>query len=133
MLVWDTLGALGMGDLRIPWKPAHQQIYVLGNPEGFCGVRSSDVIACPPVQSMARNGRVHPFEKPVELLVTLLKKMRGETVLDPFMGSGSTGVACARLGRKFIGIEIDKGYFDIACKRIERAYADQALFTGGIA
>ena len=44
-------------------------------------------------------------------------------VLDPFMGSGTTGVACVKLGRKFIGIEIDPGYFDIACRRIEKAYA----------
>jgi DNA modification methylase len=42
----------------------------------------------------------------------------GETVLDPFMGSGTTGVACVRLGRKFIGIELEPRYFDIACKRI---------------
>ena len=52
----------------------------------------------------------------------------GETVCDPFMGSGTTGVACAKLGRKFIGIEIDEGYFDIACKRIEQAYAQPSLF-----
>ena len=44
------------------------------------------------------------------------------------MGSGTTGVACANLGRKFIGIELEPKYFDIACKRIEKAYADQALF-----
>jgi site-specific DNA-methyltransferase (adenine-specific) len=52
----------------------------------------------------------------------------GQTVLDPFMGSGTTGVACARLGRKFIGIEIEPRYFDIACKRIEREYAQLKLF-----
>jgi len=51
------------------------------------------------------------------------------TILDPFMGSGTTGVACVRLGRKFIGIEIDPGYFKIAVKRIEQAFADQALFV----
>lgn len=51
------------------------------------------------------------------------------TILDPFMGSGTTGVACVKLGRKFIGIEIDEGYFDIACKRIEQAYAQPDMFT----
>jgi DNA modification methylase len=50
------------------------------------------------------------------------------TVLDPFMGSGTTGVACAQLGRKFIGIEIEPKYFDIACRRIEQAYAQGKLF-----
>ena len=50
------------------------------------------------------------------------------TILDPFMGSGTTGVACANLGRKFIGIEIEPKYFDIACERIEAAYAQGRLF-----
>jgi DNA modification methylase len=50
------------------------------------------------------------------------------TILDPFMGSGTTGVACVKLGRKFIGIEIDPGYFETACKRIEDAYAQPDMF-----
>ena len=50
------------------------------------------------------------------------------TILDPFMGSGTTGVACAKLGRKFIGIEIEPRYFDIACRRIEEAYKQADLF-----
>ena len=49
--------------------------------------------------------------------------------LDPFMGSGTTGVACAKLGRKFIGIEIDEGYFQIACDRIRKAYAQPDMFV----
>ena len=53
---------------------------------------------------------------------------KAETILDPFMGSGTTGVACANLGRSFIGIEIDPGYFDIACRRIEEAYRQPRLF-----
>lgn len=52
----------------------------------------------------------------------------GHTILDPFMGSGTTGVACAKLGRRFIGIEIEPKYFDIACKRIEDAYKQPDLF-----
>ena len=50
-----------------------------------------------------------------------------ETIIDPFMGSGTTGVACVNLGRKFIGIELEPKYFDIACKRIEKAISDQRL------
>ena len=46
----------------------------------------------------------------------------GDTILDPFMGSGTTGVACVKLGRKFIGIEIEPKYFDIACRRIDEAF-----------
>ena len=51
-----------------------------------------------------------------------------QTILDPFMGSGTTGIACATLGRKFIGIEIEQKYFDIACKRIEEAYRQPDMF-----
>jgi DNA modification methylase len=53
----------------------------------------------------------------------------GETVLDPFMGSGTTGVACARLGRRFVGIEIEPKYFDIACRSIEEAQRQPDLFV----
>ncbi len=65
----------------------------------------------------------HPTQKPVALLEYLVKTYtnEGDTVLDNCMGSGSTGVACVNTGRKFIGMELDKGYFDIACKRIEEA------------
>jgi site-specific DNA-methyltransferase (adenine-specific) len=72
----------------------------------------------------------HPTQKPTLLLLTLLGLFTeaSETVLDPFMGSGTTGVACAKLGRSFIGIEIDPTYFDIACERIAKAYAQPDLF-----
>lgn len=74
----------------------------------------------------------HPHEKPLALLKGMLAHSTnpGDTVLDPFMGSGSTGVACALMGRKFIGIELDEKYFDMACTRIERAYRQADLFGG---
>lgn len=77
---------------------------------------------------LANEGKEHPTQKPLPLMVWCVKKTCG-TVLDPFMGSGTTGVACANLGRKFIGIEIDPGYFDIACRRIEEAYKQPRLFA----
>ena len=69
------------------------------------------------------NQNGHPTPKPVHLMVEWVEDFtdRGETILDPFMGSGTTGVACVKLGRKFIGIEIEPKYFDIACKRISDA------------
>mgnify|MGYP003151685809 CR=1 FL=1 len=71
----------------------------------------------------------HPTEKPVVLMKWCLGFLPdARTILDPFMGSGTTGVACAKLGRKFIGIELEPKYFDIACKRIENAYAQPDLF-----
>ena len=73
--------------------------------------------------------RHHPTQKPLPLLEWCLGFLPdAHTILDPFMGSGTTGVACAKLGRKFIGIEIEPKYFDIACKRIEQAYAQPDLF-----
>jgi site-specific DNA-methyltransferase (adenine-specific)/modification methylase len=70
----------------------------------------------------------HPSQKPVEVMEWCVSFSSG-TILDPFMGSGTTGVACANLGRKFIGIEIEPKYFDIACERIEAAYAQGRLFA----
>lgn len=63
----------------------------------------------------------HPTQKPLPLMQWCLDFIEGQTILDPFMGSGTTGVAAVRRGRKFIGIEIEPKYFDIACRRIEEA------------
>lgn len=118
VLVWDTGGALGMGALDLPWKPAHQEIYVLGS--GFLGPRTSDVLRYPPVQSMASNGRTHPHEKPVDLLQHLLTKCPDGVVADPFCGTGSTLVAAKNLGRHAIGIEIEERYCEVAAKRLSQ-------------
>ena len=85
--------------------------------------RPTDVVHAP------RTGNEwHPTEKPVGLMEQFCRWTRG-TVLDPFMGSGTTGVACANLGRKFIGIEIERKYFDIACERIDNAYRQARMFA----
>jgi DNA modification methylase len=72
----------------------------------------------------------HPCPKPMPWATWLVKRaaLRNETILDPFMGSGTTGVACAKLGRKFIGIEIEPKYFDISCERIQKAYDQPDMF-----
>lgn len=72
--------------------------------------------------------KLHPTQKPIELLerFVLASTKQGDVVLDPCMGSGSTGVACVRTGRKFIGMELDPGYFEIASQRI-RAAQEEAL------
>lgn len=115
-----------MGDLE--HEHARQTEIVLFYP-GLChdfpNGRPTDVIKAP------RTGNdYHPTEKPVQLMLAMLEWTRG-TVLDPFMGSGTTGVAAMRLGRPFIGIEIDSCYFDIACKRIEDAQRQGDMFTSG--
>jgi DNA modification methylase len=63
----------------------------------------------------------HPAEKPVALLEKIVAETTGDVFLDPFMGSGTTGVACVKKERTFIGIEINKKYFDVSCRRIEEA------------
>lgn len=74
--------------------------------------------------------RHHPTQKPLQLMVWCIDQVGNpQTVLDPFMGSGTTGVACAQMGRNFIGIEREPKYFDIACKRIEQAYAQGQMFA----
>ncbi len=73
-------------------------------------------------------GREHPTQKPLALMLWCVEQLKARTILDPFMGSGTTGVACAKLGRKFIGIELEPKYFDIACKRIDDAYRQPRLF-----
>ena len=72
----------------------------------------------------------HQTQKPVRLMRQLVDLFTnsGDTVLDPFSGSGTTGVACVQLGRKFIGCELDPKYFDVMCRRIEEAYKQPTLF-----
>lgn len=125
-LIWDTKGGIGMGDLSVPWKPSDQEIYVSGR--GFHGRRTNNVLSVAPVQSTARNGRVHPHEKPVTLMRVLLAKCPHGSVLDPFMGSGSTLVAAAELERSAIGIETDERYCQIAAERVRAALAKTPLF-----
>jgi site-specific DNA-methyltransferase (adenine-specific)/modification methylase len=72
----------------------------------------------------------HPTQKPVDLMKWCIEQAGNpESILDPFMGSGTTGVACMQLGRKFIGIEIEPKYFDIACERIENAQRQGRMFA----
>lgn len=128
VLTWDKGPALGMGDLSLPWKPSTEEIYVIG--KGWIGARDEgSCVYHPPVQSMAKNGRLHPNEKPVGLLQRLLRKCPPGAVLDPFMGVGSTGAACIATGRPFIGIEIEETYFDLACRRLEKLLRQPQLFA----
>ena len=79
----------------------------------------------------ADNGHPAPF--PVSLPRTAIETTDATTVLDPFMGSGTSGVACVQLGRRFVGIELEPKFFDIACRRIEAAYRQPRLFDEPVA
>ncbi len=125
-LVWDKGPARGMGDLSFPWKASFEFIWIGG--DGWTGRRDEGVLRHSIVTWAAR-GREHPNEKPVSLLEAIVGKAPRGTIMDPFMGVGTTGVACANLGRPFIGIEIEPRYFDIACQRIDAAQRQQRLFA----
>jgi site-specific DNA-methyltransferase (adenine-specific) len=76
-----------------------------------------------------RDQEAHPTQKPLSLMLWCIELADSpQTILDPFMGSGTTGVACVQLGRKFTGIERERKYFDIACERISRAQAQGQMF-----
>jgi site-specific DNA-methyltransferase (adenine-specific) len=124
MLVWDKT-FFGMGMF---FRNQHELIMHFTNGTGKAASRHDigNVLSFAPI----RNGE-HFTEKPVDLCHELLSVVTEpeDVVLDPFMGSGTTGVACAKLGRRFIGIEIEPKYFDIACRRIEAAYAQPDMFV----
>jgi site-specific DNA-methyltransferase (adenine-specific) len=80
------------------------------------------------LQAIADGRAEHPSPKPIEIMEWLCGLTEGR-VLDPFMGSGTTGVACVNLGCVFVGIEREPRYFDIACERIDNAYRQQRMFA----
>ncbi len=81
-----------------------------------------------------QDGKEHPTQKPIALMKWCLAFLpEAQTILDPFMGSGTTGVAAVQMGRDFIGIELEPKYFDIACKRIDDAQRQGDMFIDGAA
>lgn len=80
-------------------------------------------------QSVTSYSKEHPTQKPVNLMEWCISYCKNvETIIDPFMGSGTTGVACVNMKKQFVGIEREQKYFDIACKRIEDAQRQVTLF-----
>jgi tRNA G10 N-methylase Trm11 len=120
VLTWDKGDHVGMGDLSLPWKPNTEEIYIIGS--GFEGHRGSSVLRIPaPVTwNSVSFGRRHPHEKPTALILALLAKHPGHTILDPFAGSGTTLRAAKDLGRRAIGIEIELDYVKIAVERLQQ-------------
>jgi site-specific DNA-methyltransferase (adenine-specific)/modification methylase len=81
---------------------------------------------------MIRQGneeRFHPTQKPLEVMKWVIDLCpKADSIIDPFMGSGTTGVAAIQMGKRFIGIEREPKYFEIACKRLEQAVSQPQLF-----
>jgi len=119
-LVWDKLnGDSDFADCELAWTnlpKAVRRIRFLWN---GCMRRERDI------------DREHPTQKPVDVMKWCIEHLPtpNQTILDPFMGSGTTLVAAVKLGRRGIGIEREPSYFDIACRRIEQAYRQPDLFV----
>lgn len=124
-LVWDKrdgLPAIDQGDCEAAWINRNGPMRIFRH-------RWAGLIVEPNTDESKRQhgsshaqSRLHTTQKPVALMEWCLGFTDGETVLDPFMGSGTTGVACIKTGRRFIGIEIEPAYFAIACERIRKAW-----------
>ena len=113
-----VINKYGMLDYELIWMFRFGSSRPINN----CGVKST-------IYATMDKDSGHPTQKPTSAMERLIKDSgTDKPILDPFMGSGTTGVACANLGRKFIGIEIEEKYFDIACERITAAYAQGRLF-----
>lgn len=134
-IIWDK-NVMQSGDLSSPWGTSHESIVFVvyeiskaNRKKGYgrlaARLRRGTVVRCQRIHAAA-TGR-HPSEKPVRLLRELIEasSCMGETVCDPFMGSGSTLIAAVREERKAVGIEIDESYCEVAAKRLEEEFSMQ--------
>lgn len=113
-LVWDKGQRINQSDGELAWTSLHAALRI-------CTMNRVELM---------KDGAQHPTQKPIRLMEWSIEQMGDALlILDPFMGSGSTGVAAIRMHRAFIGIERDPEYFDIACKRIEQAHGQRKLFA----
>lgn len=126
-LIWEY-GWISGGRTKAKcgYFPTHNTIGLYGNKQDFKFVSDGSIIKRQPGFSSPRQCSFakksgHPYEKPIKLMEYLIlnSSIECETILDPFMGSGSTGIACINTNRNFIGIELDEKYFQIAKERLE--------------
>lgn len=112
-LVWDKGQRINQSDGELAWTSLQAALRI-------CTMNRVEIMA---------DGAVHPTQKPVRLMCWSIEQAGNpKSILDPFMGSGSTGVAAMQMGRSFIGIEREPSYFEIACRRIEQAQQQAQLF-----
>jgi DNA modification methylase len=114
-LIWDKgQRDFSLADFEMAWSSRQAAARIIDYPRALA----------------LQDGKEHPTQKPVEVMKWCIQHLPGDvaSILDPFMGSGTTGVAAVKLGRKFIGIEIEPKYFDIACRRISDALKQPDMF-----
>lgn len=117
-IVWDR-EVHGLGDLNGAYSPRYDiALFAVKGRHELRGKRLPDVLRCSRIDA---DKLLHPMQKPVELLVKFVQASsdEGDIVFDPFMGSGSTGVAAKGTGRRFLGIELDERWFGVAKSRLE--------------
>lgn len=117
-LVWDKENSGDFADCELAWTNLNKAVRCLRWRWNGMIRKGSDI-------------REHPTQKPEGVMLWCIDHLPAEAkmVLDPFMGSGTTGVAAVRRGRKFIGIEVNEAYFDVACRRIEEAQRQPEMFS----
>ena len=121
-IVWHKTGG-GMGDLKRSYSLNYELLLYSSIDEWkIPGFRHGSVWKCNTLNS---NDYVHPTQKPVGIMEMAVERFGGSVILDPFMGSGTTLVACVNTGRAGIGIEMDPDYFDIAGNRARQAIIDK--------
>lgn len=118
-LIWDKMQEHTSGHAELAWTTLDKPVRT------FRYARAQ----------LAGEGKVHPTQKPLPLMKWCISHLPDSVsiILDPYLGSGTTGVAAVQMGRKFIGIEREPKYFDIACKRIEDAQRQGDMFLGAVA
>jgi DNA modification methylase len=111
------------------FAPSHEGFWAFGKPHYWNDERNTDFTVWHMPPAKQQHGHTCAFpEKLIQPIIDASSES-GDTVLDPFMGSGTTGIVCADMGRKFIGIERDGGYFDAACERLRQAAKQDRLFA----
>ena len=113
-----------LSDAEVGWQKGGYGVYAFHAPDSP-GRRALDL--------GARNPRgaptAHPFQKPIALMIWCIERTKGKTIFDPYMGSGTTGVAALKLGRRFVGIEKDPVYFETACRRVDAVARQPDMLT----
>lgn len=129
-VIWDRGGSMALNCKR--FAPSHEGVWAFGKPHYWNDDNNTKMSVWRIPAARDNNG--HPCPFPIRLIEPIAQSTYPPDgiILDPFCGSGTTGVACVKTGRKFIGIEIDPGYCEIARKRISEAEQSKALFSEGV-
>lgn len=125
-IIWDRQGSMALNCKR--FSPSHEGVWAFGRPNFWCD--DNNALLSVWRIGFDRDNNKHPCSFPEKLVVPIIESsvFQHGIVCDPFMGSGTTGVAAVKLGRKFIGVEIEPKYFDIAVRRIREAIEQHALY-----